>query len=573
MPLLFSCKSVSKYIWLLTLIMLPLTMWITMYNKTILIEWHILSINSTELLFPLILDPLGTMFSTTVLFISANVLFFTTTYMDEDVFIKRFVHLVLLFVMSMNMLIFIPHFMALLLGWDGLGITSFILVIYYQNPKSLAAGMITALMNRIGDVTLLLAMSWSLNQGHWTVTNLWQTPFSQFMTLTVMMAGLTKSAQMPFSSWLPAAMAAPTPVSALVHSSTLVTAGVFLLIRFYPFLHKTPWFNKTLLMIATTTMFMAGLSAIAECDMKKIIALSTLSQLGVMMMSLGLNLPTLTFFHLITHALFKALLFLCAGAMIHLHHHSQDLRTMGNITNQMPLTSTCMLIANMALCGTPFLAGFYSKDLIIEFSLHNPSNMIILMLLMSATLLTTAYSIRLMITSLWSPSMSLPIQYIQDEDPNMTTPTIILTAGAIMGGSTINWITITPTMEPFLSLPMKISALTVTIMGALITWMLNSKTLKQEPIMTKMQLSHNSLALMWFLTPLTSQNIIKMPMKISHLMLKSLDQGWVEMLGGGGMKLITQKFSKKIQTFQHNPATSQLSLILALILLPLMYII
>jgi len=146
-------------------------------------------------------------------------------------------------------------------------------------------------------------------------------------------------------------------------------------------------------------MFIAGLSAIAECDIKKIIALSTLSQLGVIIASLGLNLPILTLFHLITHALFKALLFLCAGAIIHLHHHSQDLRSMGNLSNQIPLTTTCLLIANSALSGAPFLAGFYSKDLIIEFCLHSPTNSLIILIFMLATILTAAYSIRLTITA------------------------------------------------------------------------------------------------------------------------------------------------------------------------------
>lgn len=193
-------------------------------------------------------------------------------------------------------------------------------------------------------------------------------------------------------------MAAPTPVSALVHSSTLVTAGVFLLIRFYPFLHKSSIFNPTLLIIATITILIAGIRAIAECDMKKIIALSTLRQLGVIIIRIALNFPILAFFHLLTHALFKALLFLCAGNIIHIHHHSQDLRFMGNLTSQIPLTSSCLLIANMALCGSPFIAGFYSKDLIIESTLYFSNNFIIVFILILATALTAAYSIRIIIS-------------------------------------------------------------------------------------------------------------------------------------------------------------------------------
>jgi len=144
--------------------------------------------------------------------------------------------------------------------------------------------------------------------------------------LAITVAAITKRAQMPFSSWLPAAIAAPTPVSALVHSSTLVTAGVFLIIRFYPFMSSEPIFNKIILYVAVSTITMAGIRATTECDIKKIIALSTLSQLGIMMTRIGLGFPQITFIHIVIHALFKALLFICAGNLINSHGHAQDLR-------------------------------------------------------------------------------------------------------------------------------------------------------------------------------------------------------------------------------------------------------
>lgn len=195
-------------------------------------------------------------------------------------------------------------------------------------------------------------------------------------------------------------MAAPTPVSALVHSSTLVTAGIFLIIRFYDFLSTFTLFSPILILSASLTIFMAGLSAITECDLKKIIALSTLSQLGVIMARLALGYPKLAFFHLITHALFKALLFICAGSIIHFHHHGQDLRTVGNLTNQLPLTIAAILVANMSLCAAPFLSGFYSKDLILELSVFNPLNYIIIFLFFRATICTAAYSLRLIFTAI-----------------------------------------------------------------------------------------------------------------------------------------------------------------------------
>ena len=197
------------------------------------------------------------------------------------------------------------------------------------------------------------------------------------LPIIIIFAAITKSAQIPFRSWLPAAIAAPTPVSALVHSSTLVTAGVFLLLRFYPFLSSSKRFSTILLITGSITMLIAGQAALLETDIKKIIALSTLRQLGVIITSLSLGFTNLTFFHLITHALFKALLFVCAGSIINLHHHSQDLRFIGNTRQQTPLLNSCIIIANLALSGSPFMAGFYSKDLIIESSAFIRFNILI----------------------------------------------------------------------------------------------------------------------------------------------------------------------------------------------------
>jgi len=301
------------------------------------------------------------------------------------------------------------------LGWDGLGIVSFILVIYYQNPKSLAAGIITALTNRIGDVLLLVSIGWTLNQGHWFILNIWDSSISTLQIMFIILAAITKRAQVPFSSWLPAAIAAPTPVSALVHSSTLVTAGVFLLIRFYPFLHTCKYFNNTILLVAVVTIFIAGLRATTECDAKKIIALSTLRQLGIIITRLGFNLPNLAFFHILTHALFKALLFICAGSFIDSHLHTQDLRWIGNITNQIPVAVRCVTLANIALCGFPFIAGFYSKDIILEAAINGQNNILILIITIFRLGLTSFYSIRFSLTTMWGPTLIAPWSHLSEK--------------------------------------------------------------------------------------------------------------------------------------------------------------
>nr|YP_009974961.1 NADH dehydrogenase subunit 5 [Platynereis massiliensis]QNJ33935.1 NADH dehydrogenase subunit 5 [Platynereis massiliensis] len=505
----------------LTLISYTCSMLMLYIGTCVLIEWDVILFSSFTFTLPIILDPTSMIFMSTVLTIASSVTQFAKTYMAHDKSSDRFTILVLLFILSMVFLILFPHTITLLLGWDGLGVTSFVLVIYYNNPKSLGAGMITALTNRIGDVMLLITIALMMNEGQWLITNIWANEIPSWVALLILIAAMTKSAQMPFSSWLPAAMAAPTPVSALVHSSTLVTAGVYLLYRFYPLMKTFMLFKPILLMISTMTMLMASASAMAECDMKKIIALSTLSQVAVMMFTLSIGLPEIAFFHLITHALFKALLFICAGNMIDIHHHSQDLRLMGNISSQLPTISAAISIANLALCGAPFMAGFYSKDLIIETSsmLLSEKNIIIMIMFITATILTTAYSTRFSIYILMNHTCSPSAQYSSEGAPQYLS-VITLTFLAISGGAITNWLFTTPVCEPNFSSFTKTIAPTMIALGSIMgimTFMspVNSKSF----ILT----SH---CFMWFLTPLSTHFMPKITMILPFMELKETDQGW-----------------------------------------------
>lgn len=361
-----------------------------------------------------------------------------------------------------------------------------------------------------------------MSQGHYIILFIWERSFSLFLIVLIIIAAITKRAQIPFSSWLPAAIAAPTPVRALVHSSTLVTAGVFLLIRFYPFLSSITIFSKVILVIASLTIFMAGIRALVECDIKKIVALSTLRQLGVIISSIGMGLPDLAFFHLITHALFKALLFICVGTLINLHHHRQDLRRMGNLTLEIPLTVISLNIANMALCGLPFLAGFYSKDLIIEMLLYRNSRAFILVLFVFATIITSGYSVRLVLTGLVSINMGCRIQYIRDNNNNNTFPILLLSVIAVIGGCMINWFFFNPIIEPFLSHSLKLLAFIVTILGGVLIYLI---TLIRFSITKNINLGHDTLSYIWFIVPLSTQIIIFLPLKIRKFSLKVIDQG------------------------------------------------
>lgn len=538
-------------------------MFLTINIKTIIIYWTILTSNSLQIQIPLILDPIGTMFSATVLFISANIIQFTRSYIKNDLFIKRFCIIIILFISSINFLIFIPHIMTILLGWDGLGITSFILVIYYQNPKSLAAGIITALRNRVGDAALLIRIGWTLNQGHWSISHILSTKINYLIIPIIILAAITKRAQIPFSSWLPAAIAAPTPVSALVHSSTLVTAGVFLLLRFYPSIQTFCQAKTILLLIATTTIFIAGISAIFECDIKKIIALSTLRQLGVIIGAIALSLPLLGFFHLITHAIFKALLFIGAGSLIALFQHSQDLRGIGSLTKQLPLSISIMLLARIALCGSPFLAGFYSKDIILEIILFNQTNTIIIVIFIIATILTAAYSTRILIILTWSPYIRAPLTNINDEDNNITTPIINITSIAVTVGAMINWLIFSPINEPNINFVSKSIPVLITILGIILTTSIIIN-INKEKLPKIIRFNHLNTSI-WYITPLSTQNILKQPMKISHQILKTLDHGWVESLSAQGILTAIKSLTSPVQLSNQNIITSLIIIIFIII--------
>nr|YP_010546358.1 NADH dehydrogenase subunit 5 [Nerita costata]UYI29874.1 NADH dehydrogenase subunit 5 [Nerita costata] len=540
-------------------LMFPLLIYLTLSNKIILLEWEILSNSSYSITFPFIFDPISVSFSCVVCLISACVMFFTSSYMSADPFLTRFVWLVMLFVLSMNILVFVPSIISLLLGWDGLGIVSFALVIYYQNMKSLAAGMVTALANRIGDVLLLISIAICANEANWNMMLIWESSMFPWLCLCIMVGAMTKSAQIPFSAWLPAAMAAPTPVSALVHSSTLVTAGIFILIRFYYLLAAWPLFNFLALFIGTITLLMAGIGANHEHDLKKIIALSTLSQLGVMMLSLGLGAWNLTLFHLYTHALFKALLFLCAGAIIHNNSNVQDIRSFGALASQMPLTITCLNIANLALCGAPFLSGFYSKDLILETCLYNPTNCVALILIFLATGMTAAYSIRLSLVTLWQESSNLPLTQNSDEDWVVTTPIITLTMAAIAGGLALQTMFFYFNESIYLPLTHKLLTISVTLAGAWIALNIWKLKITKNP---EGSLMNSFFSTMWFLSMITTQpNMIK-PFMWAKTMTKSIDQGWLEILGGKGTLNLATKTSMITQILQSKYINTMISVML-----------
>nr|ANJ70351.1 NADH dehydrogenase subunit 5 [Colymbetes fuscus] len=520
----------------------------------ILIEWELLSLNSSSIVMSVLFDWMSLLFMSFVLFISSMVIFYSNEYMHGDLTINRFIMLVLMFVLSMMLLIISPNLISILLGWDGLGLVSYCLVIYYQNVKSYNAGMITALMNRIGDVTLLIAITWMLNYGSWNyifyMDYMKNDYYMQIIGLMVMIAAMTKSAQIPFSSWLPAAMAAPTPVSALVHSSTLVTAGVYLLIRFNLILNEN--LKMYLLLIGVLTMFMAGLGANFEFDLKKIIALSTLSQLGLMMSILALGNYKLAFFHLLTHAMFKALLFMCAGCIIHNLKDMQDIRFMGNLMIHMPLTCICMNISNLALCGMPFLAGFYSKDLILEFVSMSGMNILMYLLFFISTGLTVCYSFRLCYYSITGDFNFYCLHSLNDEGWIMLKGMMTMLIFVVMSGSMLSWFIFPTPMMICLPYSLKLMALFVSVIGAWAGYEISKFSLSWISNSLKFYSSSYFFGYMWFLPNISTFFVNYMPLMMSYKLYKNFDQGWNEYLGGQGIYNNLKKSSMFFQFFQNN---------------------
>nr|WQG15306.1 NADH dehydrogenase subunit 5 [Alvinocarididae sp.] len=523
-------------------------------GSSVFVEWEIISVNSCSIVMTLILDWMSLMFLSFVSFISSMVLFYSGGYMSGDKDINRFMYLVLGFVASMGFLIISPNLVSILLGWDGLGLVSYVLVIYYQNEKSANAGMITALSNRVGDVAILLSIALVFSLGGWNFmfyTDSLALSGIAGVTGLVILAGMTKSAQIPFSAWLPAAMAAPTPVSALVHSSTLVTAGVYLLIRFSAALEGT-LAQTSLFLLASATMFMAGLGANFETDLKKIIALSTLSQLGVMMGILALGYPDLAFFHLLAHALFKALLFMCAGSIIHSVGDYQDIRAMGGLVKFMPVSVMSLNLANLALCGTPFLAGFYSKDLILEVAFASPLNEACFWLFVLATGLTVCYTFRLVYYTLSGDFNLSSLAVVGDNDSIMTYPMLGLGLGAIFGGAALSWLVFPSPYLICLSLEFKLLALLVSLVGGLFGYFLNIMTVNYLLKSLGQYYSVVFAGSMWFMPFLSTRGVSDLFLKAGSFYHQVGDSGWSEHYGGQGSYSFFVSSSNYLQVAQDN---------------------
>ena len=337
------------------------------------------------------------LFSAVVAFISAVVFFFIGVYFQSWTKITYFCWFTIAFVLCILILINFNDFFFVILGWDGLGVSSYFLILYFQSPSRVYSGAFTVLINRLGDcfLVLFIVMWWStrINTHFILESNL----SNSFFSFLLFIALSTKSALFPFSPWLPAAIAAPTPISSLVHSSTLVTAGLFLLIQNSSILLNNSLSYFILITCLFTSLY-AGVSALLESDLKKVVALSTLSHLGFIGTRISLSLPHLAFFHLLTHAFFKSSLFISVGVFIISHGHYQDSRRVTSIYPFNPFFSSVILVREANLLGLPFMSGFYSKDLILELSQYSSIGSFLTFILYTNVFLTFSYSLRVLLS-------------------------------------------------------------------------------------------------------------------------------------------------------------------------------
>nr|DAD54572.1 TPA_inf: NADH dehydrogenase subunit 5 [Panstrongylus lignarius] len=522
-----------------------------LWDYVVFLDWEIISLNGCMITMTLLFDWMSLIFVGCVFIISSMVIYYSESYMGSDLDKVRFYFLVILFVMSMMMMIVSPNLMSILIGWDGLGLVSYCLVIYFQNYKSYSAGMLTILTNRIGDVAILLSIAWMLNFGSWHFIyymGMWD--FWEFyLVILIVLAGFTSSAQIPFSSWLPAAMAAPTPVSSLVHSSTLVTAGVYLLIRFSEMILNLDC--SFFLALSMMTMFMAGLGANFEFDLKSIIALSTLSQLGLMMSILFIGYPVLAFLHLLTHAFFKALLFLCAGLMIHCMSDSQDIRHMGFMVNHLPFTCTCFCISNMSLCGIPFMSGFYSKDLILEMMTVSGYNFFVFLIFFVSIGLTVSYTFRVIYYSLcYNVNVYSCQSYV--EDKTMMKSMIVLSILAIVSGSMLSWLIFPIPYLVVLPLHLKLMPLIFIFLGGWLGYELSLVSYGEFLLSMRFYFLSFFSGSMWFMPYFSTLMIYGKSFYLSSAYYEIMDGGWGEYSVSNSFLLLGSLMSKLINYYQFN---------------------